>query len=62
MTEKRERVKSQLRYLASILAALGVSGADHALGDVEVAVLQPLVAQVAVQDRDFHLVHCRLVL
>lgn len=49
------------KYLASVFAALGISSTDHALGDVEVAVLQPLVAEVAVQHRNLHLVDCWLV-
>lgn len=48
-------------YLAGILPALRVAGADHALRDVEVAMFEPLVAKVSVQHRHLHFVHCRLV-
>lgn len=49
-------------YLTRVLAALLVTRADHAVGDVEFAVLQPRVAQLAVLHRHLHLVHLRLVL
>lgn len=48
-------------HLTSILAPLGVAGADHALGHIEVAVLQPLVAQVSVEDGHLHFIYCWLV-
>lgn len=49
-------------YLTRVLTALLITRADHAIRDVQVPVFQPRIAEVAVQNRDFHLVYFWFVL